>query len=60
MNRSTVQIEELAGALSELDYVYQDGAIFNGQDVKKLEGISKHLAGIVKDLKVNSFGQVRE
>lgn len=60
MDIKNMTIEELEHSISEFDYIYQDGAIFNKKDVEVLAGLSEHLAGIVKDLKVNSFGQVRD
>ena len=61
------EIDGVNNAIAELDFIYQDGAIFNSRDaifnsrdVERLAGLSKHLAGIVKGLRVNSFGQVRD
>ncbi len=53
------KIKDIEQTIAELDFIYQDGVIFNTADVKTLRLLSEQLNGIVKDLIENKFNQVR-
>jgi hypothetical protein len=49
---NTKDIDQLGDAISQLDYLLQEGVIFNPQEVKRLLKLSDSLRGIISSLEV--------
>ena len=48
-------IKELEKATADLDFIYQDGVIFNTSDVKSLKIVVGILQGIIDDLENTQY-----